>query len=108
MADAAAWRRFRPGGQVVFFAVLSLGTGAATWLLKGRAAFLDAIAGSAELVLAILPVLLGAMLLAGYAQSLLPRENEPSSKQPCNGPGRNLRQRDEFAHCVERAPSCRT
>ena len=74
MADAAAWRRFRPGGQVLFFAALSLVTGAATWLLKGRAAFLDAIAGSAELVLAILPVLLGAMLLAGYAQSLLPRE----------------------------------
>lgn len=69
-------RRAHPvlNGQVALFGALALGGGIATWWLKGPDVFLDTVLGSAKLLVEIVPIIVAAMLIGGYAQALLPHD----------------------------------
>ena len=65
------WRRL--DGTTLFFILLALGAGAATWWLHGSAVFGDTLASAFGLLLWITPVLVGALLVGAYVQRLIPR-----------------------------------
>ncbi|MEQ8349644.1 MAG: hypothetical protein RIB84_17150 [Sneathiellaceae bacterium] len=65
--------RRRGFGQLAFFAALALGSGLLLWRRDGLPAIEAGIDASLSLVLAVAPVILGAMVVAGYAKALLPR-----------------------------------
>lgn len=56
------------------FVLLALVGGAAVWQLLGAAVFWTQLRESLQLLLQILPIIVFAMLLAGYFQVLVPRE----------------------------------
>lgn len=62
------------GGGALAFGLLALAAGSACWLLAGRAAFLQAAADSLLLLARITPLILAAMLVGGYVQTLIPRD----------------------------------
>lgn len=66
--------RRRSFGQLAFFAALALGSGILLWRRDGLPAIQAGLDASLVLVLAVAPVILGAMVVAGYAKALLPRE----------------------------------
>jgi hypothetical protein len=57
----------------IFLAVAAIG-GAATWFLKGPAVVEEAVRGDLDLLIFLVPRMLGGMLLAGLVQMLLPPE----------------------------------
>ncbi|MEQ9642456.1 MAG: permease [Alphaproteobacteria bacterium] len=69
-------RRVHPilNGQVALFGTLALAGGIATWWLRGPDVFLDTLLGSGELLVMIIPIVVAAMLIGGYAQSLVPQD----------------------------------
>ncbi|MHA1113355.1 MAG: permease [Alphaproteobacteria bacterium] len=62
------------GAGTVVFAVLAVGGGTACWFLAGRDVFFAAAIDSVFLLARIAPLILAAMLVGGYAQTLIPRE----------------------------------
>ncbi len=65
------WRRL--DGTTIFFTLLAVGAGAATWWLHGTAAFTETLGRGLGLLLWITPILVGAMLVGAYVQRLIPR-----------------------------------
>ncbi|WP_290651990.1 hypothetical protein [Aquisalimonas sp.] len=65
------WRRL--DGTTVFFVLLAVGAGSATWWLQGPDAFTATLIGALGLLLWITPVLVGALLVGAYVQRLIPR-----------------------------------
>ena len=65
------WRRL--DGTTIFFTLLALGAGAATWWLHGGEAFTRSLGRAAGLLAWITPVLLGALMVGAYVQRLIPR-----------------------------------
>lgn len=65
------WRRI--DGTTVFFVLLALAAGGATWWLHGPDAFAGTLLRALGLLAWITPVLLGALLVGAYVQRLLPR-----------------------------------
>lgn len=59
--------------MTIFFAVLALGAGAAVYVLHGPAAWWDALSRAGELMLQVAPILVAALLMSGYVQTLIPR-----------------------------------
>lgn len=57
----------------VFFAALAAGTGALLWQRDGPAAVTGALGESAGLLVAVLPLVALAVIMAGYVQELLPQ-----------------------------------
>ncbi|MFC3229216.1 hypothetical protein ACFOGJ_18360 [Marinibaculum pumilum] len=71
--DASTAPARRGYGQLLFFAALALGSGIALWQRDGWEAILVAVDQGSGLILAVAPIILGAMLVAGYARALLPQ-----------------------------------
>lgn len=66
-------RRIDP--STVLFAVLALGAGGAVVGLHGWEAALEAVVRAGELIAWVAPIVLGAVLISGYFQALVPREH---------------------------------
>jgi uncharacterized membrane protein YraQ (UPF0718 family) len=60
--------------MTLFFVVLAALAGAALWIDAGGGAVLEAALAAGRLLLGIAPILIAALLIAGYVQALLPRE----------------------------------
>lgn len=66
-------RRFRPDGTTFFFIGLAVCSGIAVYYLRGVEGFVTALGNGLQLLLWMLPVLVGAVLISAYVQSLIPR-----------------------------------
>ncbi|MEX0730933.1 MAG: permease [Aquisalimonadaceae bacterium] len=66
-------RRVGMDGTIVFFVALAAASGAAVWLLKGAETFSGALGNGLQLLLWILPVLIGTVFIGAYARSLIPQ-----------------------------------
>jgi uncharacterized membrane protein YraQ (UPF0718 family) len=60
--------------MTLFFALLAALSGGALWLQKGGAEVLDATLQAGRLLLGITPIMIAALLIAGYVRALLPKE----------------------------------
>jgi len=60
--------------MTLFFVLLAALAGAALWIDAGGGAVLEAALAAGRLLLGIAPILIAALLIAGYVQALLPRE----------------------------------
>ncbi|MCP1337007.1 permease [Futiania mangrovi] len=70
----AAARRGRVDRGILVYALLALGAGIACLALKGPAETMVAMADSLGLLVSIVPLVIGGVLMAGYAQHLMNRE----------------------------------
>jgi uncharacterized membrane protein YraQ (UPF0718 family) len=74
MNDSAQSGGRRLDRMTLFFVLLAGVSGAMLWLDRGGGAVVDACLAAGRLLLGITPILLAALLIAGYVQGLLPRE----------------------------------
>lgn len=70
--DAPQPVRPRALGQILFFAVLAVGSAIAVWQRNGVPGLLHGLHDAFGLLVEVTPIVLGAMLVAGYARALLP------------------------------------
>ncbi|MFP4648735.1 MAG: permease [Halorhodospira sp.] len=65
---------YRIDPMSVVFLVLALIAGAAVYLTKGPEAWLDALMRAVTLMAQVAPIILAAVLISGYVQTLIPRQ----------------------------------
>lgn len=64
----------RPENMTILFLVLALVSGISVYLIKGPEVWIDAVADAGVLILQVIPIIIAAVLISGYAQTLIPRQ----------------------------------
>lgn len=59
--------------MALFFLAVALGAGAAVYLLHGPEAWREALARAGTLMVQVAPIIVAAVLMSGYVQTLIPR-----------------------------------